>query len=98
HGQAAAKFNWKLFYTNGNKTKSGRDAGVQRPPETTFNQKGPTPIYTAYGSFMITPNWEMAVQVGHVDGKFSLDPQGGLDAQIINDASNVWHGSFVTYN
>ena len=98
HGQAATKFNWKLFYTNGNKTKDGRGAAVTRPAETTWNQKGPTPIYTAYGSWNITPNWEMSLQYGHVDGKFSLTPKGGLDAQAFNDADNIWHGTYVLYD
>lgn len=98
HGQLGYKFNWKLFYTNGNKIKDGRGAAVTRPIETTWNQSGPTPIYTAYGSYMASPNFELSAQWGHVDGKFSLVPKGGLDAQIINDVNNVWSGSYLLYD
>lgn len=98
HGQIVNKVNWKLYYTNGNKTKDGRGLAVTRPPETTWNQKGPTPIYTAYVNYQITPNFELSAQYGHVGGKFSLTPKGGLDTQIINDENNVWHGSFQQYD
>ncbi|HEX6850496.1 MAG TPA: carboxypeptidase regulatory-like domain-containing protein [Candidatus Polarisedimenticolaceae bacterium] len=98
HGQVGARWNWKLFYSNGNKAKDGRGAAVTRPAETTWIQKGPTPIYTAYASALINPNWDLSLQAGHVDGKFSLTPKGGLDAQIFNDENNVWSGSYLLYD
>jgi hypothetical protein len=98
HGQAGSRWSWKLFYANGNKTKDGRGAATTRPPETTWLQKGPTPIYTAYVGALVNPNWDVSAQVGHVDGKFSLTPKGGLDAQIINDANNNWSGSYLLYD
>jgi hypothetical protein len=98
NGQVASSFNWKAFYTNGDKTKDGRGAAPTRPPETTWDQKGPTPIYTGDFSYFFTPNFQIEAQYAHVDGKFSLTPKGGLDAQIINDFDNVWHGSYLLYD
>ena len=99
HGQIAqAKGNWRAFYTDTNKTKTGRGAAVTRPVETTWDQKGPSPIYSGSFSYFFSPNFELSAQISKVDGGFSLTPKGGLDAQIINDAENVWNGSFVLYD
>jgi len=99
HGQVAdAKGNWRAFYTNTNKTKNGRGAAVTRPVETTWDQKGPSPIYSGAFSWFFTPNWEMTAQISQVDGGFNLTPRGGLDAQIINDEENVWSGSYLLYD
>jgi len=99
HGQfAGGKANWRAFYTNTNKRKDGRGAAVTRPIETTWNQKGPSPIYSGRFSWFFGSDWELSAQAAKVDGGFSLTPKGGLNAQIINDANNIWHGTFILYD
>ena len=96
NGTVGGKTNWKGFYTRGDKIKIGRNASNERPPETTWNQSGPTPIYTADVGHFFTPDIEVQFQASHVGGGFGLAPQG-VEAQMQRDASEVWHGTYVDY-
>ena len=53
---------YKLFYTEGEKLKDGRGAGIDRPPETTWDQSGPSPIASASLSYFFTPELEVTFQ------------------------------------
>jgi Carboxypeptidase regulatory-like domain len=82
------------FYFRGNKTKQGRSAGPTRPPETSWNQAGPSHIWKLDDSQVFGSNVIVSAAYAYTLIPFSLTPQGGLDAQMYRDAANVWHGSF----
>jgi hypothetical protein len=82
------------FYFRGNKTKQGRSAGTTRPPETTWNQAGPSHIWKLDDSQVFGSNFVANASYSYTLTPFSLTPQGGLDAQMYRDEARVWHGSF----
>jgi hypothetical protein len=98
HGQFLGKGSYKVFYTNGDKIKDGRGGGIDRPPETTWEQSGPTPIYGASIGYFFTPNLEVSLQASHVDGKFSLLPKGDFNEQIFFDEAGVYHNTYLAYD
>ena len=84
-----------LLYHRAEKSKAGRGAGLDRPPETTWNQSGPTQIYKAEASHIFAPSLFLSAKFAYVDLVFGLTPQSGLDAQAYLDAATgVWHGGF----
>jgi len=97
HGQFLGKGTYKGFYTVGDKIKSGRGGGVDRPPETTWKQTGPTPIYGAGASYFFTPDLEASFQVSHIGGGFAFQPQGDFNQQILQDAGGVYRRTFSVY-
>ncbi len=96
NGTIGGEANYKLFYTNGDKIKIGRNAGPDRPQPTTWDQSGPTPITTADFSYFFNPNLEVSAQISHVGGGFQLIPQGTAD-QMVWDSNFVWQDTFVGY-
>jgi hypothetical protein len=95
--QATSDNHFDFFFYRGQKIKSGRNAGVTRPPETTWNQGGPTDIYKVEDSQAIGQHLLVAARYSHVKSGFFLTPQGGLNANVFNDvdAGGVWHGSYI---
>jgi hypothetical protein len=83
------------FYFRGNKTKQGRNAGPTRPPETSWNQAGPSHIWKLDDSQVFGSNFIASAAYSYSLTPFSLTPQGGLNAQMYRDASNVFHGSYI---
>lgn len=90
---------FNFFFYRGEKTKIGRNAGVTRPPETTWNQTGPTSIYKFEDSHVFGPSLMLSGKFAYVSGGFSFDPQGGIDATMYQDfdAGGVYHGSYYQY-
>ncbi len=99
-GKVNANFNGKTsvkgFYTRGDKVKIGRNAGPDRPQATSWDQGGPTPIYTFDASHFFTEDFELSGQISHVGGGFGLTPQGTAE-QIRWDNNFVWQDTFVDY-
>jgi hypothetical protein len=97
--QANSSNNVTFFYFRGDKKKQGRDAGVTRPPETTWNQTGPTSVYKFEDAMTLGTSTFVAAKYAYVHGAFTLAPQGGRDANIVfNGGSGTWHGSFQFYD
>ena len=46
------------------------------PPETTWDQSGPTPIWGASVSYFFTPDLEVTFQYSKVEGGFGFFPNG----------------------
>jgi hypothetical protein len=84
------------FYQN-KKTKAGRDAGPNRPPETTWNQSGPATYYKGEGTFTTRRNFFASAKFAHVDGGFLLLPVGGLSRDYYIDDGGVAHNSYYKY-
>jgi len=87
---------FNFFFLRGDKEKFGRNAGVTRPPETTWNQGGPTDIYKVEDSQTFGSHLMLTGRYAHVHGGFFLAPQGGLNAQVTQDidGGRVFHGSY----
>jgi hypothetical protein len=96
-GSANANLRGNFTFFEGNKVKHGRDAGPTRPPETTFDQKGPTKYYKGEGNFVVGNNLFASARYAYIDGGFSLTPQGGIGTNFYKDDNLVWHGSYYMY-
>jgi Carboxypeptidase regulatory-like domain len=92
--QLSPSIRGSFTYFYGNKTKFGREASALRPPETTLNQNGPSPLYKGEVNFIIGHNLYLTARVSDFLNGFTTDPQGGMDKNIWRDDSGVWHGSY----
>jgi hypothetical protein len=90
HGDLSSTTRFNVFFTEGDKVKNGRGAGVTRPRNTTWDQEGPTPIYKFEISQLIGQNTELAFLAARVDGKFSLTPIGSEGQIGFDYATNIW--------
>src|ERR1041385_2586726 len=52
-GQATPGIRLNYTFFRGNKEKFGRGASATHPPETTYDQKGPTPLNKGEANFVI---------------------------------------------
>jgi hypothetical protein len=84
-------------YFRGNKVKHGRDAGATRPPETTYNQNGPSTLYKGDVNLVLGDRLYLTARGSSFPSGFRFDPQGGMDKDVWRDDGGVWHGSFDTY-
>jgi hypothetical protein len=96
-GEISKNLRANFTYFRGNKEKFGRGASATRPPETTYDQKGPTPVYKGEGNFVIGQNMFLSAKVAHTGGGFSLTAEGGADKSIYIDDSGVQHNTADTY-
>lgn len=62
-----------FLYTFSDKIRNARGAGPLNPPETTFRQSGPTPIYKAGHQWVVSDRLLLDTSFGYVDGGFRLD-------------------------
>lgn len=64
---------FSFLYTFSDKIRNARGAGPLNPPETTFRQTGPTPIYKASHQWVMSDRLLLDSTFGYVDGGFLLD-------------------------
>ena len=62
-GQATKAIRGNFTFYENNKIKNGRSAGPTRPPETTWNQTGPTKYYKGEGNFVVGSKLFASVKV-----------------------------------
>lgn len=67
----AHRFNF--LYNFSDKIRNARGAGPLNPPETTFRQSGPTPIYKVGHQWVVSNRLMFDTSFGYVDGGFRLD-------------------------
>ena len=96
-GRVSANTRGNFTFFQGNKLKSGRDAGPTRPQETTWDQDGPTKYYKGEGTFVVAHSLFAAARYAYVSSSFQLKPKGGLDADFYKDDAGVWHNSYYFY-
>jgi len=96
--QANSMHRFDFLFFRGDKHKQGRNAGVTRPPETTWNQTGPTNLYKVEDNITIGNRTFIAARYAFINGAFILTPQGGRDKNVSLDEAGVWHGSFLHYD
>ncbi|MFN2387305.1 MAG: carboxypeptidase regulatory-like domain-containing protein [Thermoanaerobaculia bacterium] len=91
------------FYSKDDKIKLGRNAGTTRPPETAWNQDGPTTIYKGEISQVFTSKLFATASYAYVDGGFQLIPASfdadptGPNIDAYRDEGGVWHNSYLWY-
>jgi carboxypeptidase family protein/TonB-dependent receptor-like protein len=102
-----AKVDWQanganrlnFLFFRGDKHKQGRNAGITRPPETTWNQTGPTNLYKIEDNITIGNATFIAARYAFINGAFILTPQGGRDQNVwYEGGSGTWHGSYLHYD
>jgi hypothetical protein len=64
---------FSFLYTFSDKIRNARGAGPLNPPETTFRQSGPTPIYKFGHQWVASSRLVLDTAIGYVDGGFRLD-------------------------
>jgi hypothetical protein len=96
-GQANKSVRGNFTYYENNKIKNGRSVGALRPPETAWNQTGPTKYYKGEGNFDIGSRFFASAKVAHVSGDFVLAPVGGLGQDYYIDDGGVAHNSFYQF-
>jgi hypothetical protein len=96
-GQASQSIRGNFTFYENNKIKTGRSVGPTRPPETAWNQTGPTKYYKGEGNFVVGARLFASAKVAHVNGGFELAPAGGLDTDYYFDDGGVAHNSFYQY-
>ena len=84
-------------FFEGNKIKNGRSVGPTRPPETGWNQTGPTKMYKGEGNFVVGQSLFASARYAYISGGFQLAPAGGLNTNMYQDDNGVWHGSYYLY-
>ena len=87
----------EFLFFRGNKVKNGRGASPLRAPETTWDQKGPTPLYKGQVNIVARDDLYMNARVGYVGNGFGFTPLGG-DASAYRDASRVRRGNYYEYS
>ena len=101
HGDITNTTRFNVFYTEGDKIKNGRGGGLTRPPNTTWDQSGPSPIYKFEVSQLIGQNTELSFLAARIDGGFALAPQGDFsNGQIGLDLdTGIWDNTtFIDYS
>jgi len=85
-------------YYTGRKSKFGRSAGPQRPPETTWDQgtlgQG---FFKGEANYVAGNNLFLTARVSHYPWGFFLTPEGGLNTNVYIDDGGVVHGSYLDY-
>jgi hypothetical protein len=96
-GQFSPKVRANFTYFRGNKNKFGRGASSTHPPETTYDQSGPTNMYKGEFNFVLGGSSFLSVKGAHISSGFQLVPEGGINAQQWTDDSGVQHGTTDLY-
>lgn len=86
-----------FLYTLGDKIKLGRNVGPSRPPETAWNQSGPTNLYKIEDTHIFSPNFYLTGLASRVDGGFNLAPAGGMGVDMYFDSDFIAHRSYYDY-
>jgi len=97
-GQATSNIRGSFTFYRGNKEKFGRSAGPTRPPETTYDQGSlGSGFWKGEGNFVVGNSLFLTARGSYYPWGFFLTPEGGMDKQVWQDDSGVWHGSFLDY-
>jgi hypothetical protein len=96
-GQITPGIRTNFMYFRGNKQKFGRGASATRPPETTYDQKGPTPVYKGEGNFVVGSNFFLSAKAATTRGGFSLTAEGDPNKNWWEDDAGVAHDTRDIY-
>jgi len=97
YGRHNAEFQFFL----GDKKKFGRGAAADRPPETTYDQKGPSPFFKFMDDFFATDNLFLQIKFDYNLLYFQLIPKGGTNKPVIYDCRTgfcIWRNTYYWYD
>jgi hypothetical protein len=102
NAQVTSNNSLTVFYHYGDKSKTGRNAGPERPAPTTWNQVGPTDIWKLEDTHIFNSNFYLTGMASYVGGGFSLTPAaGGIGdptfPNVTRLPNRVWQNSFTNY-
>ena len=92
-GQISQALRGDFTFFRGDKLKYGRGAGPTRPPETTWNQSGPTSLYKGEINAVVSNNLFLTGRYGYVDGGFCADPAGRPRDAVLPDDAGIYRDS-----
>jgi len=87
-----ANFTW----FHGNKLKYGRDPALSTARDD-LQPVGPVGLLQGEVNFVIGSSLFITGRGSHFPTGFGFQPQGGMDKQVYQDDSGVWHGSYWEY-
>ena len=93
--QIVPENSFTAVYSDNDKQKHGRNAAPNRPPETTWDQTGPTKIYKLEDSHIFSPDVFATVAYSRVLGGFQLVAEGQNQAYL--DENAIWHNGYYNY-
>jgi len=96
-GRVTKSVRGNFTYYDNDKRKDGRSVGATRPPETAWDQRGPTTYYKGEGNFDVGSKFFASVKVAHVGSAFVLAPIGGLGQDYYIDDGGVAHNSYYLF-
>lgn len=98
NAQVASNNSGIAFYHFGDKVKDGRNAGPTRPPATTWDQSGGTPIYKLEDTHIFNSSFYLTGMASQVDGGFQLIPKGGIEGEnTVWGNGQIWRNNFQLY-
>jgi len=95
-GQVTQDIRASYTYFRGDKLKYGRDASRTRPPETTWDQSGPTNMNKGEVNLVFGNSLFVTGRGAHVGTGFDLIPQGGSSTAWYTDDGGVNRGSYLS--
>lgn len=84
------------YWTN-DKIKNGRNAGPFFEPASTWDQTTPSDIWKLEDTQTFGSRFFASLLYSKDDGRFTLAPKGGLDADMYIDDDGVVHGSYFDF-
>jgi len=104
NGQITSSNSATGWYFDSDKVKIGRNASLQRPPETTWDQGhfGPKPTaWKLEDTQIFNSNVYLTGMYSKVNGGFSLIPEGGFDLgpqqvdSLYDISTGIWHNTYL---
>jgi hypothetical protein len=96
NAQLVPENSFTAVYSHNDKIKLGRNAAPNRPPETAFNQTGPTKLYKLEDSEIFNSDVFATVSFSRVIGGFKFVTPGQTPALL--DENLIWHNSYYQYD
>lgn len=94
NAQPAERNSAVLFFNRQDKIKLGRDAGLTRPQETSYDQTGPNSTFKVEDSHVFSGSFFTTVAAAYGDFGFGLVPEGS--GQMRQDSAQVYHNTYDT--
>lgn len=88
-----------LSYTYNDKTVLHRSIGPDRPVETSVNQSGPGWVWSIEDTHTFSSSLYLTGRASTIENGYKLDPVGGMDTQVVYDATFARpHNSYRWFN
>lgn len=99
-GQLAGRTTFHGWFTEGEHLDDLERAVVNRSFETTWEQTGPSPVWTAGVEHFFGSELSLAFAAGEVEHGFDLTPRGGSapGTQIVVTEAGIWTGTFIDFS